>query len=440
MENRNSIIIGEVTVDFSIAALGEEPKMRLGGVIHAARALWAAGLNYSAGIYCPAYLIEECRAYLSSINCQNMLLLGTVSGAPNVITIRDVREVGHQGYEDILREKKVIETQSPFPSISQFENVTIFPGRYDLKPIFAGINDSAYVTIDVAYDISNEEAIQQLKDRISNLVISTSSDLFTSLAALDLDPLKKLAQEIGAHHLLLKENRGGSRLFCLAEDSTTRIPAVLKSTKNSVGVGDAFTAVFGSFSLDPIASAWRGMQVATEYSQTTFVDDLRKNVQRAFNLPLQKVFGLGGISLTWHERPEFYIYLAAPDFTYKNHPEIEAAVKSLEYHNFRVRRPVQENGEAPENSPAEHLVKFYYKDVDLLDQCAAVFSIPIDRDAGTLVEAGMAIAKGKPVITFDPRNQNRNTMVIHGSKTYSNDLDDCLNGMFAAVAELRKTK
>jgi nucleoside 2-deoxyribosyltransferase len=65
-----------------------------------------------------------------------------------------------------------------------------------------------------------------------------------------------------------------------------------------------------------------------------------------------------------------------------------------------------------------------------------VFAIPIERDPGTLVEIGLAIEMRKPVVTFDPRDENRNTMVVRGSASYSSDLDVCLNGTFDALSKL----
>jgi nucleoside 2-deoxyribosyltransferase len=76
-------------------------------------------------------------------------------------------------------------------------------------------------------------------------------------------------------------------------------------------------------------------------------------------------------------------------------------------------------------------------DYQLLTECHAVFAVPLGRDPGTLVEIGMAVALGKPVITFDPRNENKNTMVIVGSTVYSADLNECLNGAFNVLAKLR---
>ena len=74
--------------------------------------------------------------------------------------------------------------------------------------------------------------------------------------------------------------------------------------------------------------------------------------------------------------------------------------------------------------------------MQLLRECTAIFAVPIERDPGTLVEIGLAIEMGKPVVTFDPRNENRNTMVVTGSDAYSSDLDVCLNGLFDALTKL----
>ena len=83
------------------------------------------------------------------------------------------------------------------------------------------------------------------------------------------------------------------------------------------------------------------------------------------------------------------------------------------------------------------LRRTYHMDCQLLKECDIIFAVPLDRDPGTLVEVGMAIEMDKPVITYDPRHENENTMVIVGSSVYSADLDVCLNGTFNAIAELR---
>ncbi|MBA1143464.1 nucleoside 2-deoxyribosyltransferase [Mesorhizobium neociceri] len=433
-----TILIGEVTVDFTMPTRATDAKVRLGGVVHAARGLWASGQDYAVGAFCPAYLVEQAQNYLTQHGCRDFVLLGEVTGAPNVIAIADVREVGHQGYEDILRGERKIVLSGDHIDLKRFDTIVIFPGSYDLEGVINQLRPGARVTIDAAYDVDGADTLSSLTGRIDSIVISTSSDLFAKLASSEITPLLDLAKSVGAKHLLLKENRGGSRLFDLGTDRIEYITATLDVTTNSVGVGDVFTAVFGSFDGSARDAAWRGMQVATVYSQTTWPDDLQRDVKRELRMPVEVVRELGGVTLPWHARPGLQIYLAAPDFSYKDHKEISAAVAALEYHNFRVRRPVKENGEADREAPVESLSSYYFNDVQLLRECAAVFAIPIERDPGTLVEIGLAIEMGKPVVTFDPREENRNTMVIMGSAAYSFDLDVCLNGMFDTLSKLQR--
>jgi hypothetical protein len=440
MIQSGAILVGEICIDFTMPTRVAPTKMRLGGIVHAARALWATGTSYAVGVYCPSYLVDEARAYLSAHGCHEFILLGDIVGAPNVIAIADVREVGHQGYEDLLREKRRAVAATHNTAIDRFDAAVIFPGSYDLESVIRLLGKNTRVTIDIAYDIDTPEAFMKLAGKLANVVISTSSDLFTSIAARTVEPLLTLAKTVGAQQVLLKENRGGSRLFDLATDQVTLIPATLGTTVNSVGVGDAFTAVFGTLAAPPVEAAWRGMQVATAYSQTTYPDDLRRDVRRQFLLSIEVVQGLGGVSVPWHERPDHQIYLAAPDFSYADNPEIDAAASALEYHNFTVRRPIKENGEAAIGSGHATLAPFYSKDVELLGSCSAVFAIPLDRDPGTLIEVGMAIQMGIPVVTWDPRNENGNTMVIVGSSSFSDDIDVCLNGLFTALSKLRMSR
>jgi nucleoside 2-deoxyribosyltransferase len=438
MPDPSPILIGEVTVDFTMPTRTSGPKVRLGGVVHAARGLWASGLNYSVGAFCPAYLIEQAKHYLTQHGCLEFILLGEVTGAPNVIAIADVKEIGNQGYEDILRDERRVVLCCDDVDLSQFDPVVIFPGRYDLDRVVEKIAPGARITIDAAYDVDETNLPRSLTGRIEYLAISTSSSIFLKLASNDVVPLLQWAKSIEAKYLLLKENRGGSRLFDLQNEGVEYITASLDVTTNSVGVGDTFTAIFGTFDDCPRDAAWRGMQVATIYSQTTWLDDLQRDVERELRIPLDVVRRLGGVSLPWHIRPNLQIYLAAPDFSYVNYKEMDIAIAALEYHNFKIRRPVKENGEANPDSALDSLSKYYFSDVKILKECVAVFAIPIERDPGTLVEIGLAIEMGKPVVTFDPRSENRNTMVVSGSSFYSSDLDVCLNGIFEVLSKLDK--
>lgn len=436
------LIVGELFVDFTLAGDGKSCKLRLGGVAHAARGLWAAGVAYSVAAICPRYLWGEAEAFLKAHGCQQVYFVGEVHGAPSVILIRDVAEVGDQGYEDLMRETKRVELLTEIESISRHRRVLIFPGKFDICEIIRHVSADAEVSLDIAYDLEEVEAIGRLKGRVAAIILSTSSLLFLRFGAVDVFELLRLLETLQPQVVLLKENRGGSRLFYGNElENVEEIPAVLGSTANSVGVGDAFSAVMiGLSSLGWVEAAWRGCQVATEYSRSTFIDDIKSEVSNGFQLGLTTLRELGGVSLPWHSRPEFSVYLAGPDFSYIDKPELDRVVESLSYHNFFLRRPVVENGELPQSAGTFELRQTYRLDRQLLEECDAVFAVPLQRDPGTLVELGIGIELGKPVITYDPRRENENTMVVAGSSIYSSDLDSCINGLFSELGRLRSSR
>jgi nucleoside 2-deoxyribosyltransferase len=434
------LIAGEIVVDFTLPYQKAECKLRLGGIVHAARGLWAAGVPYAVAAFCPQYLEGEARRYLEAHGCQEFHLLGDVVGAPNVIVIGDPTEVSHQGYEDLLRDRKHVIPRDPGPDLQGYARVMVFPGRYDIDDLRRRCSPNARFSIDAAYDVDSLASLQQFRGCIEAVMLSTSSHIFATLGAGSLDPLLAEVTTLSPEVFLLKENRGGSRLFDLRNGSVEEIPATLGKTANSVGVGDVYSAVMVAYAERGWAeAAWRGCQAATAYAHTTYPDDFRRDLQRSLTLTVEELRGLSGTTLPWHERQRFSIYLAGPDFSYVYKPELDRAVESLAYHNFRVRRPVQENGELAKPASDGALRRTYLLDCQLLKDCDAIFAIPLGRDPGTLVEMGMAIELRKPVITFDPREENNNTMVMVGSSVYSADLDECLNGMFDALAKLRIT-
>ncbi|MDB0567410.1 nucleoside 2-deoxyribosyltransferase [Ralstonia solanacearum] len=439
MANADAVlIVGEIVVDYTVPQPGAECKLRLGGIVHAARGLWAAGMEYAVAAFCPQYLVDEARRYLAAHGCQEFIWVGDVIGAPNVIVIGDPTEVSHQGYEDLLRDYKHVKLREPAPDLQGYRKVAVFPGKFDVSALLDRFSPDAQFTFDVAYDVESLASLLPFRARTQAIILSTSSPLFAALGQDEVDDLIAEVKSLLPKVFLLKENRGGSRLFNLLDGSVENIPASLGKTVNSVGVGDVYSAVMLAFSDKGwVEAAWRGCQAATAYAQTTYPDDFQRDVRRSFALSVDALRELGGTILPWHDRPRFSIYLAGPDFSYVRKPELDRAVESLKYHNFRVRRPIQENGELARPASQGDLARTYHMDYQLLKECDAVFAIPLGRDPGTLVEIGMAIVLGKPVVTFDPRNENDNTMVMVGSSVYSADLDACLNSTFDALAKLR---
>lgn len=428
------LLVGEVFVDYTITEPAAENKLRLGGVVHAARGLWAVGAPFSVAAVLPGYLEGKTRDYLAALGCVDFHVLGYVLGAPNVTAIFDATEVADQGYETLLRDEKSIVLSQVDLSNQPCRDILIFPGTYDLNAICQMLPATAQLHLDIAYDIDDVRVIKDCRQKVQTILISTSSALFRSISGGGLDGLR-LSLGQYASVIILKENRGGTRMLLNADAPVERLPAQLGATVNSVGVGDVFAAVYvATLEQGCIEAGWRASYAAAAYSQTTYPDLFKTYVQRDLKLTVNELQELGGVLLAWEKRRDYPIYLAAPDFSYGDRKAVDKAIASLEYHNFVVRRPILENGELPRDSDTAVLRDTYQADCALLKKCSLVFAVPTARDPGTLVEIGISIEAGVPVIVYDPSGENRNTMVIAGPQHYSPDLDSCLNAVFSILS------
>lgn len=431
------LLVGEIFVDFTVTEPNSENKLRLGGIAHAARGLWALNVPFSVAMIVPEYLEETARRYLDSLGCVDASVIGRVHGAPNVTVIFDEIELADQGYETLLREEKTVELLEANFAAATYKDALLFPGTYDLHEVCARISEAAQLHIDVAYDVNDPQILASLSQKIQTILISTSSPLFRSVTAGDLGDLSGAFQACAPATLILKEGRGGARMVTADKDAVEALPAQLGNTTNSVGVGDVFAATYVAYcNGNRVEAAWRATLAAAAYSQTTDPDLFKTYVQRDLKLSLDELQQLGGVFLPWEKRRDYPIYLAAPDFSYADRRAIEKVLASLAYHNFNVRRPVIENHELPPTSSLGVLHGTYRSDYDLLKKCALVFAVPTGRDPGTLVEIGIAIEANIPVIVYDPTSENENTMVIAGAHQYSADLDQCLNSVFRTLSQV----
>ena len=433
------LVVGELFVDFTLTSVGLENKLRLGGIAHAARGLWAIDMPFAVAAVCPQYLRDKARTYLEDFGCVEFIYLGEVLGAPNVMVIGDPIEVGEQGYDDLLREEKKVILNDAHDCLSKYTNILVFPGKFELRHVRQMLPDDASLHIDIAYDVQNVNELVELAQAIETILISTSSALFKELGSDGIQALSESLRPLSLTSLVLKENRGGARIVDDRSGCIEYLPAILDTTVNSVGVGDVFSAAYISFLHEgPLGAGLKATRVSSAYAQTTRPDTFKTYVQRSLKLNVEQMLDLGGTSLPWEDRPNYPIYLAAPDFSYGDRNAIDKALASLKYHNFVVRRPVQENGELPRDADVDALVQTYRKDVTLLAQCSMVFAVPTNRDPGTLVEIGLGIQMGLPVVVYDPSNECRNTMVIVGATCYSHSIDECLNSVFMVLADIRE--
>jgi len=127
--NPGLLLIGEVYVDFALPRAGADSQLRLGGVVHAARGLWAIDANYAVAAVCPGYLLDQARDYLASLGCKEFIWLAEVKGAPNVISIGDPTELADQAYQDILREEKSVHFLGDLAGLNAFQACLVFPGK-----------------------------------------------------------------------------------------------------------------------------------------------------------------------------------------------------------------------------------------------------------------------------------------------------------------------
>jgi nucleoside 2-deoxyribosyltransferase len=438
-DESHPLLVGEIFVDFTITVPGKENKLRLGGVAHAARGFWALNRPFSAGVVLPCYLEQIAKRYLQALGCVEFHVLGRVRGSPNVTVVWDATEVADQEYETLLREEKSVELSIIDLSQSAHTDILMFPGSYDLAGVCNMLPREATLHLDVAYDLDAPGLLAELPQTVETIMISTSSPLFKSVAGDGPQAVLTAFEACRQAILILKENRGGARMFVADHTETIELPAQLGSTVNSVGVGDVFAAAYVAYSKQgSVEAGWRATYAAAAYSQTTYPDLFKTYVQRDLKLSVEDMQQLSGVSLAWEERQRYPIYLAAPDFSYAERRAIDKAIASLSYHGFNVRRPVVENGEVPMNSTPAVLQSTYQADRELLKQCSLLFAVPTGRDPGTLVEIGMAIEASIPVVVYDPERENANTMVMAGTQHYSADLDSCLNAVFTILAGVRK--
>ena len=108
-------------------------------------------------------------------------------------------------------------------------------------------------------------------------------------------------------------------------------------------------------------AGWRATYAIFAHSGTQgiLISSSKTYVQRDLKFFSRKMRGLWGASLPWERRQELSIYLAAPNFAGAERAAIDRVLASLQYHNFRVRRPIVENGELPPSSDAATLQGTY---------------------------------------------------------------------------------
>lgn len=427
-------LIGDVFIDVTIGGIDSPTKMRLGGIVHSARALWAMNVPYSVAYFAPDYLDLHIKEYLSQHGCISIVKLGNVTNAPYVMLIKEVKEIAEQGYESLLRDNIIVKLDSSaIDELNSFSTFFLISGSYDLNDVIKRLPALSKIYIDIANDF---EDISSLECIVDTIFISTSSLVFSNFYS-------KNNKCFGIYNFLyefenyskrviLKENRGGSRAFDFSTLELFSIPAQTQPINHSVGVGDVYDGVFVAldtrFSLDEALyySSW----IACEYAKTTFPNDFKTMVERIMKLDVSELKSLKGCLLPWEKRSLCHIYIAAPDFNLVDTKYIDILCNSLRYHNFCPHRPIHENGQMRIDADLIEKKELYAKDMQLLDSCNMLLAVLLYNDPGTLIEIGIAAERKMPVIVYDPYEIAKNCMLTQVPNIISSDLDTIISNVF----------
>lgn len=429
-------LLGEIIVDVTLRDDDNKMKMRLGGIIHSARALWAMDSNYHLAYVSPDYLDSRIQQFIPTLGNPSLMKIATTTNSPNLILINEVKEVGDQGYELILRDEVSYAYNNDIKL--SYNNILITWGQFSLQTILKSIElDNATISLEIG-----ENSLDEIEfSSFENLYVSTSSKFFKDYMS-DKDDEFVFEEFIEffrpyCNQVIFKENRGGTRLYSFKEEKTYQVSSQTRKIVHSVGVGDVFNAIYESHFFDNIHDNLTFASfVAMEYACTTYPVDFKESIKRYKNLDISNLRQLEGIILNWEKRSSINIYMAAPDFDFVNTAPIELLYSSLKYHNFSPRRPIKENGQMRENDTDARKKEIYQSDMRILDECQILVAVLLYNDPGTLVEIGIAAERKMPVILYDPYNIAKNCMLTNSVNYVYSDLDEVVCEIFQISSKL----
>lgn len=429
------LILGDILVDVTLGSATTPLKMRLGGIVHAARGAWSLDRVYHTFYFAPEYLDKEINSFLSHHGCPKVVKGGNVTGSSYTILVGEAKEVGNQGYEFLQRD--LVRIAYDLQNISQVcEDALLISGNYDINKVLNELGKETNFHLDVANNVDDFAYLNKLPKKPTTLFISTSSQLFSKFYTGDFKSFADLFRRY-TKRLILKENRGGSRGIDFETHEIVYGTSQTQPIVHSVGVGDVYDTCYvnfyrhRSFEEAMALSSW----VATEYARTTFPDDFKNGVHDVLKTDLSDLLSLKGISLPWEQRKKVNIYLAAPDFSHIDTSFIDQIERSLTYHNFSPRRPIKENGLMEADADLLRKRELFSKDLALLAECKMVIAILLGNDPGTLVEIGLAEGHGIPVILFDPYNIAKNCMLVSLPHIVTSDPDVVISEVFRLAAK-----
>ena len=436
--SKKFLIIGEVFTDTHLDIIEQKNTIfRLGGIFHSARAFSALGIDYAMAYYAPSYLEEDINFYNVKLNSSGCFQLGKIDKCPNVMIVSDSKEVGDQGYCNVLSEQAIYtETKDVLNIIDIVKptDILINPGRYDTKSILNKLqNLDIKIHIDMHYD--SNSLLDGYLEKIETIILSTSSDLFKNLCKGTLEGIIEYFKNYNINNILVKENRGGSYCYSTKSGTITEAYSYPTKTMHSVGVGDVYNSVFISNKFDKLQNNMiLASLIASKYASTMDFEVFKINVSDVLD-NYNKYSQLKGIRLSWEDRKNINIYMAAPDFPYVNTDKLTKLGECLKYHNFHLRFPIKENGLSNENTTPSQKAQIYSKDMELLQTCDLLITTLLYNDPGTLVELGAFGQMKKPTILFDPYKCCNNLFAEQFSTRYCQTIEEVVEKTFELMGK-----
>lgn len=433
----NICLLGDVMVDVTLKNNKDNLKMRLGGVIHSARALWAISNKYEIAYISPEYLDERIKTFTKTLGNPVTFKIATTTNSPNVILISEPKEIGDQGYELLLRDEVIFDYKNDL--ILTENRILITLGQFNIQEVLSKIKNKKQ-KISLELGENSIEVLRVTQTKFENIYVSTSSKIFKEfITNNDNFSFEEFASffEPYCNQLILKENRGGSRLYSFNEKKVYQVSSQTKPVVHSVGVGDVFNAIFESEIYNNIFdNLTMASFIAMEYASTTFPNNFKEAVNRYMDIPIENLRNLTGITLNWEKRSNINIYLAAPDFDFVDTNHLDLLFQALQYHNFRPRRPIKENGQMNEEDSEDQKKQIYQNDMKILNECQLMIATLLYNDPGTLVEIGIASEKRMPIIIFDPYDIAKNCMLTNSVTFISNNMDEVVSEVFQLSSKL----
>lgn len=432
------LIIGEVFTDTHLDITNSNNTIfRLGGIFHSARAFSAISTDYAMAYYAPSYLEEDINFYNVKLNSSGCFKLGKIDKCPNVMIVSESKEIGDQGYCNVLSEQAIYtETEDILNIIDIVKptDILINPGRYNTKSILNKLqNLDVKIHIDMHYD--SISLLDGYLGKIETIILSTSSNLFKNLCKGQLEGIIGYFKNYNINNILVKENRGGSYCYSTKSGTITEAYSYPTKTMHSVGVGDVYNSVFISNKFDNLRNNMTlASFIASKYASTMDFEVFKINVSDVLN-NYNKYSQLKGIRLSWEDRKNIDIYMAAPDFPYVNTDKLIKLGECLKYHNFNLRFPIKENGLSDENTTPTQKAQIFSKDMELLQTCDLLIATLLYNDPGTLVEIGAFGQMKKPTILFDPYKCCNNLFAEQFSTCYCQTIEDVVEKTFELMGK-----